>query len=80
MIKNIYWSSCKVPVRPLGAEPFHAIDGRTEMTKLIATFVSFSNTPKSRPSLKQHYSDQEGPTFIAKGRVLHDVLICGQHE
>jgi hypothetical protein len=32
-------------IRPVGAELFHA-DGRTDMTKLIVIFRSFSNAPK----------------------------------
>jgi hypothetical protein len=33
-------------IRPVGAELFHA-DGRTDMTKLIVTFLNFANTPKN---------------------------------
>jgi len=37
-------------IRPVGAELFHAdgwTDRQTEMTKLIVTFYSFANAPKS---------------------------------
>jgi hypothetical protein len=58
-------------IRPVGAELFHATDGRTDLTKLIVAFGNFTNTPKNRLSLKQHYSDQGRPTFLAKGRNLY---------
>jgi hypothetical protein len=36
-------------IRPVGAEFFHAdgrTDGQTDMTRLIAAFRNFANTPK----------------------------------
>jgi len=33
-------------IRPVGAELFHA-DGRTDMTKIIATFRNFANALKT---------------------------------
>jgi hypothetical protein len=33
-------------MRPVGAEIFHAADGRTDMTKLIVAFRNFTNAPK----------------------------------
>jgi hypothetical protein len=57
-------------IHPVGAELFHATDGRTDMTKLIDAFGNFANTPKNLLSPKQHYSVQGPPTFLAKGRNL----------
>ena len=45
-------------IRPVGAELLHAdrrTDGRTDMTKLIVAFLSFTNAPKNCQFIRKHY-------------------------
>jgi len=61
MIKNIYWSSCKVSkntqisnfvkIRLVGAEVFH-VDRRTAMTKVIVAFHNYAIAYKNNRMLK----------------------------
>jgi len=52
-----YWIRNFMKIRPVGAELFHAdkrTDGHRDMTKLIITFLNFTNALKITPYSTEH--------------------------